>query len=94
MLDRSKPWDTTKLAAAVLTLINIVANCVGLPKLLKQAIPDAMKKITIAMRQALLETKENPSYLAKHGSGTKDASVFATTIIDQVYTLFVFGAYL
>ena len=84
LLDRKKPWETSRLSAAMLTLVNIIANCAGLPRALKQAIPDYFKKITLALRQTLVEVRENPEYAARQGSGAKDASSFVASITEQI----------
>jgi hypothetical protein len=62
-VDRSAPWECARATAALLTLLNIVANCLVLPRSLKALAPDYLKKLTVLLKQALLEMKESPGIM-------------------------------
>jgi hypothetical protein len=44
--DMARPWETVRLQAAALTLINILYNTEYLPKKLKDTIPQYMTSVT------------------------------------------------
>ena len=85
VVDRTAPWETARVIAATLTLINIVTNCAALPAALRQCAPDYLRRCAQLLRQAMLEIREHPEYKCRAGSTpARDAAAVALGVQQQL----------
>ena len=82
--DARKPWDMGRKAAALLTLVNISANCDWLPPQLKTYLGPTLTRIQGEIQLAIRETALNPRY---DGNGTFDSRAKAESLSKDVQSI-------
>lgn len=60
--DVRQPWQTSRLIAASLTIINMLYNCETLPDKLEMILPKYLKSLTVELKKALQEMCTNSEY--------------------------------